>query len=85
MRTRAQDDADYGDGAYLSLRTSVHLSPHTTVEVTTYPEEHRVTIGLGGYRGTTGVTLFVDMQELQELRDLLSGTLTALTNNEQAA
>jgi hypothetical protein len=62
----------------------VHLSPDTTVEVTTYPEEGRVTIDLGGYRGATGVTLSVRIPELRELRDLLSGTLTALTNDAKS-
>ena len=52
MRTRAQDDADYGDGAHLSLRVSVHVSARTTAEVTTYRDEGRATIELGGYRGT---------------------------------
>ena|SRR5918911_5710574 len=79
MRTRAQDDADYGDGAHLSLRVSVHVSARTTVEVTAHREQSRATIELSGYRGSTGVTLFVRMPELRELRDLLSDTLTTLT------
>jgi hypothetical protein len=78
MRTRAQDDADYGDGAHLSLRVSVHVSARTTAEVTTYRDEGRATIDLGGYRGCTGVTLFVRTPELRELRDLLSHALTTL-------
>ncbi len=84
MRTRAQDDADYGDGAHLSLRVSVHVSARTTAEVTTYRDEGRATIDLGGYRGSTGVTLFVRTPELRELRDLLSDTLTTLTANTDA-
>jgi hypothetical protein len=80
MRTRAQDDADYGDGAHLSLRVSVHLSARTTAEVTIYRDEGRATIDLGGYRGLTGVTLFVRVPELRELCDLLSDTLTTLSS-----
>jgi hypothetical protein len=82
MRTRVQDDADYGDGAHLSLRVSVHVSADTTAEVRTYVEEGRATIELGGYRGSTGVTLFVRTPELRELRDLLSDTLTTLANTD---
>jgi hypothetical protein len=85
MRTRAQDDADYGDGAHLSLRVSVHVSTRTTAEVTTYPDEGRATIELGGYRGCTGVTLFVRTPELRELRDLLTDTLTTLSADADTA
>jgi hypothetical protein len=79
MRTLAQDDADYGDGAHLSVRVSVHLSESTTAEVTTYPHEGRATIGLTGYRQSIGVTLFGRAPELRELRDLLTDALTTLT------
>ncbi|MBV9922777.1 MAG: hypothetical protein JOY78_18265 [Pseudonocardia sp.] len=82
MRTRVQDDADYGDGAHLSLRVSVHVSADTTAEVTTYVDEGRATIELGGYRGSTGVTLFVRTPELRELQDLLSDTLTTLIDDD---
>ena len=81
MRTMAQDDADYGDGAHLSVRVSVHLSDRTTAEVTTYPDEGRATIGLTGYRQSIGVTLFGHVPELRELRDLLTDTLTTLTDS----
>jgi len=81
MRTMAQDDADYGDGAHLSVRVSVHLSEQTTAEVTTYPDEGRATIGLSGYRQSIGVTLFGHVPELRELRDLLTDTLTTLTDS----
>jgi hypothetical protein len=84
MRTRAQDDSDYGDGAHLSLRVSVHLSARTTAEVTTYLDEARATIEFNGFRGSTGVTLFVRTPELRELRDLLSETLTTLAAADSA-
>ena len=82
MRTLAQDEADYGDGAHLSVRVSVHLSDRTTVEATTYPDEGRATIGLTGYRQSVGVTLFGRVPELRELRDLLTDTLTILTDTD---
>ena len=82
MRTPAQDDADYGDGSHLSVRVSVHLSDRTTAEVTTYPHEGRATIGLTGYRQSIGVTLFGREPELRELRDLLTDTLTNLTESD---
>jgi hypothetical protein len=85
MRTRAQDDADYGDGAHLSLRVSVHVSARTPAEVTTFVDEGRATIDLGGYRGSTGVTLFVRTPELRELCDLLSETLTILSADTNTA
>ena len=89
MRVGARSDAhpgsrttaDFGDGAHLSLRVSVHVSARTTAEVTTYADEGRATIDLGGYRGSTGVTLFVRTPELRELRDLLSDTLTTLSTD----
>ena len=85
MRTMAQDDADYGDGAHLSVRVSVHLSDRTTAEVTTYPDEGRATIGLNGYRQSVGVILFGRASELRELRDLLTDTLTTLTDTDTDA
>ena len=78
MRTRAQDDADYGDGASLGLTVNVHVRAETTVEVTTYPEAGRATVAFDGYRHATDVTLFLHTAELQELRDLLNDTLTTL-------
>ena len=82
MRTPAQDDADYGEGAHLSMRVSVHLSERTTAEVTTYPDEGRATIGLTGYRQSVGVVLFGRTPELRELRDLLTDALTTLTETD---
>src|SRR5690348_2937501 len=84
MRTLAQDEADYGDGAHLSVRVSVHLSERTTAEVTTYADEGRATIGLTGYRQSVGVTLFGRVPELRELRDLLTDTLTTLAHTDGA-
>src|SRR4051812_20166289 len=77
MRTRAQDDADYGDGASLGLTVNVHVRAETTVEVTTYPDQGRATVAFEGYRHATDVTLFLHMAELRDLRDLLNDTLTA--------
>ena len=37
MRTRAQEDADGGSEARLTLTVNVHISADTTVEVATYP------------------------------------------------
>ena len=92
MRTAAQDDADYGGGAHLSVSVSLHLSARTTVEVRTYPDESRATIGLTGHHHTPAVTMFGHIAELRELRDLLTETLTALATdgtgqdgNERAA
>jgi hypothetical protein len=92
MRTAAQDDADYGGGAHLSVSVSLHLSARTTVEVRTYPDEGRATIGLTGHHHTPAVTMFGHIGELRELRDLLTETLTALATdgtgqdgNERAA
>ena len=82
MRTAAQDDADYGDGAHLSVRLSVHLSEGTTAEVTTYPHEGRATVGLSGYRQSIGVTLFGRAAELREPRDLLTETVNTLTDTD---
>ena len=82
MRTPAQDDADYGESAHLSVRVSVHLCDHTTVEVATYPAERRATIGLSGYRQSAGVILFGRVPELRELRDLLTDTLTILNDTD---
>ena len=82
MRTMAQDEADYGEGAHVSVRVSVHLSERTTTEVTTYPDEGRATIGLTGYRQSVGVTLFGRVPELRELRDLLTDTLATLTETD---
>jgi hypothetical protein len=79
MRTRAQDDADYGDGASLGLTVNVHVRAETTVEVTTNLDEGRATVAFEGYRHATDVTLFLHTAELQELRDLLNDTLTALS------
>jgi hypothetical protein len=84
MRTRVQDDADYGEGAHLGLRVSVRVSARTTAEVRTYVDEGRATIELGGYRGSSVVTLFVRVVELRELRDLLSDTLTTLIDTDTA-
>lgn len=81
MRTAAQDDADYGEGAHLSVSVSLHLSPRTAAEVRTFPEEGRATIGLTGYRHTPVVTVFGHVDELRELRDLLTDTLAALTTD----
>ena|SRR5690349_20847303 len=85
MRTVAEDEADYGEGAQLSVRVSVHLSDRTTAEVTTYPDEGRATLGLTGYRQSVGVTLFGRVPELRELRDLLTDTLTILTDTDTDA
>ncbi len=85
MRTRAQDDADYGDGASLGLTVNVHVRAETTVEVTTYPEEERATVAFEGYRHATDVTLFLHTPELQELRDLLNDTLTTLATATDSA
>ena len=63
MRTPAQDDADYGEDAHLSVRVSVHLSERTTAEIHTYPDEGRATIGLTGYRQSVGVILFVTARD----------------------
>ena len=82
MRTVAQDDADYGDGAHLSVRVSVHLSERTTAEVTTYPDDGRATIGLTGYRQSVGVILFGRTAQLRELRELLTDTLITLTETD---
>jgi hypothetical protein len=82
MRTLAQDEADYGEDAHLSVRVSVHLSERTTAEITTYPDEGRATIGLTGYRQSVGVTLFGRTPELRELRDLLIATLATLTDTD---
>jgi hypothetical protein len=79
MRTRAQDDADYGDGASLGLTVNVHVRAETTVEVTTYPDQERATVAFEGYRHATDVTLFLHTAELRELRDLLNDTLTTLS------
>jgi hypothetical protein len=82
MRTRAQDDADYGDGARLSVHVGVHLSPNTTVEIATVPQRGRATIEFSGNRHCTHVTLFAGVTELRELRDLLTDTLTTLTDTD---
>ena len=82
MRTRVQDDADYGDGARLGLTVNVHVQPDTTVAVTTYPEQGRATVAFEGYRHAADVTLFLRSSQLRELRDLLTDTLTALTDTE---
>ena len=79
MRTAAQDDADYGGGAHLSVSVSLHLSARTTVEVRTYPDESRATIGLTGHHHTPAVTVFGHVDELRELRNLMTDTLAALT------
>jgi hypothetical protein len=81
MRTAAQDDADYGEGAHLSVSVSLHLSARTTAEVRTYPDEGRATIGLTGHHHTPAVTVFGHVDELRELRDLLTDTLAALTTD----
>jgi hypothetical protein len=85
MRTRAQDDVDYGDGASLGLTVNVHVRAETTVEVTTYPDQGRATVALEGYRHATDVTLFLHTAELQELRDLLNDTLTTLATATDSA
>ena len=79
MRTATQDDADYGEGAHLSVSVSFHLSARTTAEVRTYPDEGRATIGLTGHHHIPAVTVFGHVDELRELRDLLTHTLAALT------
>ena len=81
MRTATQDDADYGEGAHLSVSVSLHLSTRTTAEVRTYPDEGRATIGLTGHHHTPAVTVFGHVDELRELRDLLTDTLAALTTD----
>jgi hypothetical protein len=80
MRTRAQDDADYGEGARLSVHVGVHLSPDTTVEIATAPHRGRAAIEFSGNRHGTQVTLFAGVAELRELRELLTDTLTTLTD-----
>jgi hypothetical protein len=84
MRTRAQDAADNGDGASLGLTVHVHVRADTTVEVTTYPAQGRATVAFEGYRHAPDVTLFLHHAELRELRDLLTDTLTTLTENADA-
>ena len=49
------------------------------MEVTTYPDQGRVTVAFEGYRHATDVTLFLPTAELRELRDLLNDTLTTLS------
>ncbi len=80
MRTRAQDDADGGGEARLTLTVNVHISADTTVEVTTHPGQGLVTVTFEGRRHATDVTLFLHTPELRELRDLLTDTLSTLTD-----
>src|SRR6185312_9571779 len=79
MRTRAQDGADYGDGAHLTVTVNVHVSADTTVEVRTFADQGRATVTFTGYRHASDVALFLRTDELRELRDLLADALTALT------
>ncbi len=81
MRTRAQEDADGGGEARLTLTVNVHISADTTVEVTTHPGQGLATVTFEGRRHATDVTLFLHTPELRELRDLLTDTLTGLTEN----
>ena len=80
MRTRAQDDADYGDGAHLAVTVNVHVWVDTTVEVRTFADQGRATVTFAGYRHASDVTLFLRTAELRELHDLLADALTALTD-----
>ena len=66
MRTRAQDDADGGGAARLTLTVNVHISADTTVEVTTYPGQGLATVTFEGPRHATDVTLFLHTPELRE-------------------
>src|SRR5215212_9224756 len=81
MRTRAQKDADAGGEARLTLTVNVHISADTAVEVTTHPGQGLATVTFEGPRHATDVTLFLHTPELRELRDLLTVTLTGLTEN----
>jgi hypothetical protein len=85
MRTRARDDADYGDGAHLTVTVNVHVSADTTVEVTTFADQGRATVTFTGYRHASDVALFLRTAELRELRDLLADALTALTDADSPA
>ncbi len=84
MRTLAQDDADGGGEARLTLTVNVHISADTTVEVTTHPGQGLATVTFEGPRHATDVTLFLHTPELRELRDLLTDTLTSFTGNADA-
>ena len=84
MRTRDHDDADCGGEAHLTLTVNVHISADTTVEITTYPGRRLATVTFEGRRHATDVTLFLHMPELRELRDLLTDTLTTLTDTADA-
>ena len=64
MRTRAQDDADYGDGASLGLTVNVHVRAETTVEVTTYPEAGRATTWVLQGRNSRGFAGRVALRRL---------------------
>ena len=75
MRTRAQEDADAGGEARLTLTVNVHISADTAVEVTTHPGQGLATVTFEGPRHATDVTLFLHTPELRELRDLLTDTL----------
>ena len=85
MRTRAQDDADYGCGAHLAVTVHVHVWADTTVEVRTFADQGRATVTFAGYRHASEATLFLRTAELRELRDLLADTLTALTDADSPA
>jgi hypothetical protein len=85
MRTRTQDDADYGDGAHLAVTVNVHVWADTTVEVRTFADQGRATVTFAGYRHASDVTLFLRTAELQELRNLLTDALTALTDADSPA
>ena len=72
MRTRAQDDADYGDGAHLAVTVNVHVwrgHDRARCRPTRIRAGPRSTFD--GYRHASDVTLFLRTAELRELRDLL--------------
>ncbi len=85
MRTRAQDDADYGDGAHLTVTVNVHVSArhdgrgHDLRRMRVGPRSSSAVTG-----HATDVTLFLRTPELRELRDLLTDTLTTLTDADTA-
>ena len=44
MRTRAQDDADYGDGAHLAVTVNVHVSARHDGRGHDLPDQGRATV-----------------------------------------
>ena len=63
---------------------NVHIAAETTVEVATFADQGRATVAFTGYRHASDVTLFLRTAELRELRDLLTATLAALTDNDSS-